>query len=80
MISVQSANGFVQAKSRFIIDVGFYNRLHVSENSPHSNAQTEEQELEAEYMLQDDPKLGDEFFMCLPPSIPGLNMHRKEWG
>lgn len=38
-----------------------------------------ELELETEYMSQDFPELGDEFFMCLPTSIPGFNMQKKEW-
>ena len=31
-------------------------------------------------MSQDNPNLGDEFFMCLPTSIYGFNMDKKEWG
>ncbi|KAI8168695.1 hypothetical protein K4K49_000312 [Colletotrichum sp. SAR 10_70] len=31
------------------------------------------------FMHDDDAELDDEFYMCLPTSIPGFNMQKKEW-
>lgn len=63
-----------------MIDMGLYKRLHPSDEPDHNSDQAEGDELAEEYMSQDDPPLGDEFFMCLPPSIPGFDMQRKKWG
>ncbi|KAJ3953502.1 hypothetical protein N0V92_010021 [Colletotrichum tropicale] len=30
-------------------------------------------------MHDNDSELDDEFYMCLPTSIPGFNMQKKEW-
>jgi len=32
-----------------------------------------------EFMAQDDPNLGDGFYMCLPTHLYGFNMQKKEW-
>jgi hypothetical protein len=31
-------------------------------------------------MSEDNPDLADDFFMCLPTSMIGFNMDKKEWG
>lgn len=36
-------------------------------------------ELESDHILYDDPDLGDDFFMCLPASIPGWEMQTRQW-
>lgn len=63
-----------------MIDIATYKNMHEPhDKSAHIDTGAEE-ELEAEYMSQDEPRLGDEFFMCLPTSIPGFNMQTKAWG
>lgn len=62
-----------------MVDIATHRQMHRDEKSDRPSARAKE-ELEAEYMSQDDPQLGDEFFMCLPTIIPGFNMQKKEWG
>ncbi|KAM0296872.1 hypothetical protein ACHAPM_010058 [Fusarium culmorum] len=66
--------------SRFMVDIATHKKLHRDattrsqrQESPGPN------DLESRYMFQDDPDLGDEFFLCLPTSIYGFNMDKKEW-
>ena len=33
-----------------------------------------------ETMSLSDPPLDDTFFMCLPPTLIGFSMEKKEWG
>lgn len=37
-------------------------------------------DLGSEIMSQDEPDLSDDFFMCLPTTLSGFNMQKKEWG
>lgn len=70
------------ADSRYMIDIATYKQMHRGkepELSVARNGTETEDELESEHMECDNPKLGDHFFMCLPPSIPGFNMQKKEW-
>ncbi|SCO50252.1 related to TOB3 (member of AAA-ATPase family) [Fusarium fujikuroi] len=78
----QEANEEVQDSigSRFMVDITTYKKLHRDANvraqrqpSPGPNS------LESRYMSQENPDLGDDFFMCLPTSIFGFNMDKKEW-
>lgn len=66
--------------ARFMVDIATHKQMHRDDQPNRARVTPEEDELEAEYMSQDDPDLGDEFFMCLPTSIPGFNMQKKEWG
>lgn len=66
--------------ARFMVDIATHKQIHPGDKSDRPRAIPDEDGLEAEYMSQDDPDLGDEFFMCLPTSIPGFNMQKKEWG
>ncbi|KAF5535709.1 AAA family ATPase [Fusarium phyllophilum] len=66
--------------SRFMVDITTHKKLHrdasvraQQQPSPGQN------DLESKYMSQENPDLGDEFFMCLPTSIFGFNMDKKEW-
>ncbi|KAF5586166.1 AAA family ATPase [Fusarium pseudocircinatum] len=72
---VQDSNG-----SRFMVDITTHKKLHRDSNvralpqpSPGLN------DLESKYMSQENPDLGDNFFMCLPTSVFGFNMDKKEW-
>ncbi|KAF4447967.1 hypothetical protein F53441_8558 [Fusarium austroafricanum] len=66
--------------SRFMVDIATHKKLHRDANS-----RTQRQpspgpnDLESRYMSQENPDLGDDFFMCLPTSIFGFNMDKKEW-
>lgn len=66
--------------ARFMVDIATHKQMHRDGKPDRARPTPDEDELEAEYMSQDDPDLGDEFFMCLPTSIPGFNMQKKEWG
>ncbi|KAF4951074.1 hypothetical protein FSARC_13002 [Fusarium sarcochroum] len=66
--------------SRFMIDTATYKQMHPRANNipppvPYYD------DLGPELMAQDDPppELGDEFYMCLPTSLNGFNMQKKEW-
>ncbi|KAF5695355.1 AAA family ATPase [Fusarium denticulatum] len=66
--------------SRFMVDITTHKKLHRDANvrappqpSPGQN------DLGSRYMSQENPELGDDFFMCLPTSIFGFNMDKKEW-
>jgi hypothetical protein len=37
-------------------------------------------EIGSHVMDQDEPPPDDDFIMCLPTTIPGFNMQKKEWG
>ncbi|KAI1061472.1 hypothetical protein LB506_011912 [Fusarium annulatum] len=66
--------------SRFMVDITTHKKLHRDANS-HAQRQLspDASELDSRYMLQENPELGDDFFMCLPTSIFGFNMDKKEW-
>lgn len=69
--------------SRYMIDIATYKRMHSHEDHGRSQGGSDaetENELESEHMAQESPKLGDDFFMCLPTTIPGFHMQKKEWG
>ncbi|KAG6354986.1 hypothetical protein INS49_004067 [Diaporthe citri] len=79
-LHTESEDGMQNPMSaRFMVDIATHKQMHRGDKLDRARATPEEDELEAEYMLQDDPDLGDEFFMCLPTSIPGFNMQKKEW-
>ncbi|KAL2284101.1 hypothetical protein FJTKL_09096 [Diaporthe vaccinii] len=65
--------------ARFMVDIATHKQMHPNDKSDRVRPRPEEDELEAKYMSQDDPDLGDDFFMCLPTSIPGFIMLKKEW-
>ncbi|CAH0045470.1 unnamed protein product [Clonostachys solani] len=59
--------------SRYMIDMETYKRLHPSQASDLRD------DLGKENMEQDEPPLGDKFYLCLPVHIVGFNMQNKEW-
>jgi hypothetical protein len=70
-----------QIGSRFMVDIVTHKKLHrdgniSSQRAPYSGPDV----LDAKYMSEDSPDLADDFFMCLPTSIFGFNMDKKEWG
>ncbi|KAI1827299.1 hypothetical protein F4861DRAFT_550865 [Xylaria intraflava] len=62
---------------RFMIDTATFKQMHSqnprTENSPNRD------DLGPNIMAQDEPDLPDEFFMCLPTTLFGFNMQKKEW-
>ncbi|KAF6822948.1 AAA family ATPase [Colletotrichum plurivorum] len=62
-----------QSDSRFMVDYGTYTQMHDRDDG------ASDDDLGPAIMAQDEPNLGDEFFMCLPTSIQGFNMQKKEW-
>ncbi|KAH6957289.1 hypothetical protein DER45DRAFT_569611 [Fusarium avenaceum] len=66
--------------ARFMIDTATYKQMHpIANNQPPLLPYHDE--LGPEVMSQDDPplELGDSFIMCLPTSLNGFNMQKKEW-
>ncbi|CAI6034512.1 unnamed protein product [Clonostachys chloroleuca] len=59
--------------SRYMIDMETYKRMHPTQASQYRD------DLGKENMEQDEPPLGDKFYMCLPVHIIGFNMQNKEW-
>ncbi|CAH0002201.1 unnamed protein product [Clonostachys byssicola] len=59
--------------SRYMIDMETYKRMHPSKATWYQD------DLGKKNMEQDEPPLGDKFYMCLPVHIIGFNMQNKEW-
>jgi hypothetical protein len=64
-----------------MVDIATHKKLHRDGNGrsqrvpfPGPNV------LDVKYMSEDNPDLADDFFMCLPTSMIGFNMDKKEWG
>ncbi|KAH7464081.1 hypothetical protein FOMA001_g17905 [Fusarium oxysporum f. sp. matthiolae] len=69
------------SSSRFMIDIATYNQMHPPANNRPAPTPLQD-ELGPHVMAQDDPlpDLGDEFYMCLPTTVYGFNMQKKDWG
>lgn len=64
-----------------MVDIVTHKKLHRDGNSSSQRAPFPVPDvLDAKYMSEDNPDLTDDFFMCLPTSIFGFNMDKKEWG
>ncbi|KAK0624599.1 hypothetical protein B0T17DRAFT_530561 [Bombardia bombarda] len=63
--------------ARFMVDIATYKQMHP--DTPNTEQQHNSDALGTEIMNQEEPDLGDEFYMCLPTSIYGFNMQKKEW-
>ncbi len=62
-----------------MVDIAIYKQMHPRDPDagalpPYRN------ELGEDKMARDEPNLGDDFYMCLPKTIYGFNMQKKEWG
>ncbi|KAI7776596.1 hypothetical protein LA080_004746 [Diaporthe eres] len=60
--------------SRFMIDTKTLQQMH-----PNEHKATNCDDLGTEVLSKVDPPLEDEFILCLPPTIVGFNMQKKEW-
>ncbi|KAI1302934.1 hypothetical protein F5Y03DRAFT_407401 [Xylaria venustula] len=67
----------VESDPRFMIDTATFKQMHPLDEGERETPNRDD--LGPEKMLQDDPDLGDEFFMCLPTTLSGFNMQKKEW-
>ncbi|KAH8678493.1 P-loop containing nucleoside triphosphate hydrolase protein [Xylariales sp. PMI_506] len=64
--------------SRFMIDMITYKQMHP--NPPEAKRPAgNRDDLGPALMGMEDPPLGADFYMCLPITILGFNMQRKEW-
>ncbi|KFY06830.1 hypothetical protein V492_07707 [Pseudogymnoascus sp. VKM F-4246] len=63
--------------SRFMIDYATYRQMHPSESK--NQYISSDDDLNPDLMSQEDPPLNDDFWLCLPTTIPGFNMNKKEW-
>lgn len=59
-----------------MIDIAIYHQMH----PPDSDFPPNHDELGPDKMSSDGPPDGDSFLMCLPNTIPGFHMQKKEWG
>lgn len=60
--------------SRFMIDIETLQQMH-----PKDHRATNRDDLGTEAFSNESPPSQDEFIMCLPPTIFGFNMQKKEW-
>lgn len=58
-----------------MIDMKTLQKMH-----PKEHKATNRDELGIEVLAKQDPPLADEFILCLPPTIIGFNMEKREWG
>ncbi|KAK7701513.1 hypothetical protein SLS64_010258 [Diaporthe eres] len=65
---------YTYTDSRFMIDTKTLQQMH-----PIEHKATNCDDLGAEVLSKVDPPLEDEFILCLPPTIIGFNMQKKEW-
>ncbi|KAF5570830.1 aaa family atpase [Fusarium phyllophilum] len=66
--------------SRFMIDRATFRQMHPTPIGQQPPARYRD-DLGPEIMAQDEPlpDLGDEFYICLPTSLYGFNMQKKDW-
>ncbi|KAI0813925.1 hypothetical protein GGR55DRAFT_487166 [Xylaria sp. FL0064] len=62
---------------RFMIDTATFKQMHPPNEGERQVSNRDD--LGPEIMSQDDPGLSDSFFMCLPTTLSGFNMQKKEW-
>ncbi|KAK4085061.1 uncharacterized protein Triagg1_51 [Trichoderma aggressivum f. europaeum] len=65
--------------SRFMIDIATYKQMHRNQDNEAEQHSYDREELPIKFLSEDNPMLGDSFFLCLPTSIAGFNMQTKEW-
>ncbi|KAF4438887.1 aaa family atpase [Fusarium acutatum] len=66
--------------SRFMIDRATFRQMHPPSSGQQAPVRYQD-DLGPEVMAQDEPipDLGDGFYMCLPTSLYGFNMQKKDW-
>ena len=61
-----------------MIDYATYNKIHAGE-SKKTTQRSRDDEIGPEAMSRDEPPQDKGFLLCLPKTIPGFNMTKKEW-
>ncbi len=62
-----------------MVDLAIYKQMHPpTPGEPPPRPLRDD--LGTERMAQEEPSLGDDFYMCLPTTVNGFNMQKKEWG
>lgn len=64
---------------RFMIDIATYKQMHPPDPKK-APPVTSQDDLSADITSQENPPPADNFLLCLPKTIPGFNMNKKEWG
>ncbi|ETS74037.1 hypothetical protein PFICI_13903 [Pestalotiopsis fici W106-1] len=72
----ESSRAHDSTNYRYMVDMKTYYEMHPPETA---NSRDSSKELDSELMVIENPDLGDSFFLCLPSSIFGFNMHKHEW-
>lgn len=62
-----------------MIDIATYKQMHRNQDNEAEQHSADREELPTKLLSEDNPMLGDTFFLCLPTSIAGFNMQTKEW-
>jgi hypothetical protein len=63
--------------SRFMVETATYSQMHPPGDGQWHRANRDE--LGSDVVSQDDPDLGDEFFLCLFLELTGYDVQNKEW-
>jgi hypothetical protein len=61
-----------------MIDYATYKKIHAAD-SKKITQRPRDDDLKPEVMSRDKPPQDDGFLLCLPKTIPGFNMNKKEW-
>ncbi|KAI9748737.1 MAG: hypothetical protein M4579_007137 [Chaenotheca gracillima] len=61
--------------TRYMIDINTYKEMHPPPGSKAPNRD----DLGPEAMIPNNPPRGDDFILCLPSTIPGYHMQKKDW-
>ncbi|KAJ3579511.1 hypothetical protein NPX13_g1058 [Xylaria arbuscula] len=72
----KSDGAHTMSDPRFMIDTAVFRQMHPPTGG---RERMTRDDLGPKVMSQDEPDLPDTFFMCLPTTLPGFNMQKKEW-
>ncbi|RYP92936.1 hypothetical protein DL770_000986 [Monosporascus sp. CRB-9-2] len=61
-----------------MVDTATYKQMHSSDEGKEGPVPNRD-DIGPDRMSQDEPDLDEEFYMCLPTTIFGFNMQKKEW-
>ncbi|KAI8626648.1 hypothetical protein F5Y19DRAFT_217040 [Xylariaceae sp. FL1651] len=62
---------------RFMVDTATFKQMHPA--NERLGQIPNRDDLGPDIMSQNEPDLGDQFYMCLPTTLSGFNMQKKEW-
>lgn len=70
------ADFFRKAAQRFMVDIAIFKEMH----TPDAKTPPKRDDIGSDAMLLEEPPSESGFVLCLPTTIPGFNMQKKEWG